>query len=121
MMTINDLVNIGIWAVTGETGMSSKCIAAVMLGVTPECNASPSDPDDFKRCLKLVRAVPAIRDQLWRMNTLGPEWAAIILNWDKIEKQLLEDAPECLEDCCWFYSARNTFDLMKRILKTARA
>lgn len=83
------------WLFNGETGISSKAMAATALGVHIEDawdREPPQDPDDFNRCLKLVRAAPEVRESFDKIAALSPAWAAIVANWEKIESRFLDEA-----------------------------
>jgi len=84
------------WIVNGEVGVSSKTIWAVMMGVVTgkqECNwrhDTPKDPDDFKRCHKLIMAIPEWRPRLPEVAAVFPKWIPFIREWDKLEKMLID-------------------------------
>lgn len=74
---------VAVWALTGRTGMSSKAIAAHLLGL--ECDGSyPHDGGDFGRCEKLLEAVPSFRERLTEMTSVNKYWAAIAPRWGEI-------------------------------------
>jgi hypothetical protein len=50
----------------------------------------PCDPDDFRRCYLLLKAVPQFRSKLHRMCTVSPIWDKLVKNWGLLE-QLLEE------------------------------
>lgn len=84
------------WIIEGEVGTSSKTIWAVMMGVAKgkqECDGhydTPSDPDDFRRCWKLIQAIPEWRPRLPEVATVFPKWIPFIREWDKLEDMLIE-------------------------------
>jgi len=88
------------WIVEGEVGTSSKTIWAVMMGVVKEkheCNwdyDTPKDPDDFKRCWKLIVAIPEWRNRLAEVSTIFPKWVPFIREWDKLEAMLVNHLVE---------------------------
>jgi len=55
------------WIVAGDTGISSRVIWAVMMGVSldvmPRVDV-PHDPPDFGRCYRLLEVMPEWRDRL---------------------------------------------------------
>ncbi len=106
-----------IWLLTGETGISSKAIASVMAGVRVDdtFGTTPSDPDDFKRCLKLVNLIPEIRPRLSEMRTVSFRWGVLIENWDKLESSFMAEVPEWLENKGHEKRATKTYALMKAI------
>jgi hypothetical protein len=72
------------WALTGETGASSKCMAAHLTG--SECDGSyPHDGGDFGRCVGLLAAVPELRPLLTKMAEVNRYWAALVPEWDRIQ------------------------------------
>lgn len=91
------------WFYEGNTGVSSKHMAAVACGVHDDkwLFTSPSDSDDFKRCFLLVEAVPEIREHFPAIAESGDKWRIVIDNWDR-----LVDSLKNKED---------TTDLMRRL------
>ena len=74
------------WFIAGETGMSSKCMASRLTGRDHD-KSHPHDGGDFRRCLGLLDAVPELRERLPEMAAVSEYWAALIENWDAIEKK----------------------------------
>ena len=78
------------WSENGEHGISSKTIfnhLSKKLRVKELANnykSPPSDPDDFKRCYKLLQAVPQWKTRLHELKTLSPVWEKLVDNWDKL-------------------------------------
>jgi hypothetical protein len=76
------------WIVGSDTGTSSKAIWAHMMGATKtpgHCGWSyPSDSDDFGRCARLLRLVPAWRARTGEMSPRSPQWAALAAHWDEL-------------------------------------
>lgn len=105
------------WFATGNTGVSSKCIAKAMLGIEmPGFDKwTPRDPSDFCRCLKLLRDVPEIGAYLTEVMTpISPEWAKILDHWDEIEECFMEEVPGWMEGKDSNKRASKTFSLMCR-------
>lgn len=75
------------WFVSGETGRSSETMAARLTGRTPPGHPfnHPSDGGDLGRCLKLLDAVPELRERLPDMADVSPYWAALVERWDDLE------------------------------------
>jgi hypothetical protein len=72
------------WALTGETGASSKCLAAHLTG--NECDGNyPHDGGDFGKCIGLLNAVPELRPLLPKMAEVNRYWAALVPEWNRIE------------------------------------
>lgn len=106
-----------VWLLTGETGVSSKAIATVMAGlpVDDKWGTTPSDAGDFKRCLKLVNAIPEIRPRLVEMKAVSESWSKLIDRWAEVEASFMAEVPEWLEDKGHRKSAPKTYKLMKSI------
>ncbi len=75
---------VAIWALTGETGSSSECIAAHLLGLKHN-GSYPHDGADFGRCEGLLNAVPSFRDRLPEMASVNAYWAALVPRWNDIK------------------------------------
>ena len=101
------------WMLTGNTGISSECIASVMAGITPKRKDIPYDPSDFERCLGLVNTVPGIRERLPEMREVSTKWNQFMDSWDAIEKSFMEEVPEWL-DGNYTHRATKTFALMQK-------
>lgn len=101
------------WLAGNDTGTSSKCVAFTYLGVPCSRPDWPSDPADLGRCLRLMRAVPEIREGfVERMAKLGPVWREMALVWPEIEASMLAEVGMDWEKG---YNARKTYDLMKKV------
>lgn len=87
----------GEWIFKGEVGTSSKTIWGVMMGLvkgTRRCDWNydiPHDPDDFKRCYKLLTIFPEWRERLHEVGDVFPKWRPYIREWDKMEKLFIEE------------------------------
>lgn len=84
------------WFVSGETGISSETMAAAVCDIKPNKKWSglgnhPSDPDDFKRCVKFLEAVPEARNHLNKVAALSKQWEKLITNWDELEMLFHEE------------------------------
>lgn len=77
------------WVFNGDTGLSSKAMAAHLYCIRIENEFNrvfhPSDASDFGRCVELLAAVPEMRVHVFRMAELSPTWAAIVASWDELE------------------------------------
>ncbi|MEY0266952.1 hypothetical protein [Morganella morganii] len=83
--TIKASHNMGLraWLSSHDTGMSSLYMASVLSG--EECSsgfAFPWDPSDLGRCIRLIDAVPEMEGFISQMQSHGPEWEAVVANWD---------------------------------------
>mgnify|MGYP003480224431 CR=1 FL=1 len=84
------------WKFTGEHGMSSQTMFNLFsshLHITPFSYGInyPHDPDDFKRCYKLLQAVPQWKERLSELKTLSPVWEKLVDNWDKLTAMFEEN------------------------------
>lgn len=107
------------WFIKGEVGASSRVIAAKMAGVQILDKAHPSDPDDFKRCLKLLLFIPEIRLRLNEVSEISIYWKHLVNNWEIVEKSFMHEVSEWLEDGGYGKKATNTYYIMKNIFKKA--
>lgn len=81
------------WLAVGEHGTSSKTIYSVLSGQsiiarTNYCH--PLDPDDFKRCHKLLEMIPEWRGEMHEMRAVSPVWAKLVDDWPMLTDMLLE-------------------------------
>jgi hypothetical protein len=100
------------WMVNGETGCSSKCMAAVAMGVAPKEIHHPLDPADFNRCLLLVEQVPEVRESFPKIRALSPQWAALIDAWDELREKFVAEVGW---NWCTRRRAKQTYDRMKEL------
>lgn len=84
------------WLRNGEQGISSKTMFKYLDGrdITGRYESTPSDPDDFKRCYKLLQAVPQWKSQLHKMKAVSPVWAKLVDNWDKLTEMYEQNVRE---------------------------
>lgn len=84
--------NVDWWIRNGEHGTSSKTLLKYTFGtdITRNCENHPLDPDDFRRCYLLIKAVPQLKNYLQRMNDVSSVWAGLVENWDKLTEMLEE-------------------------------
>lgn len=106
-----DFVN---WLANGERGLSSNTIATKLSGI--DCRwdgygktfySHPSDPADFKRCMKLLNQVPEFRTKLHEMKEVSDVWSKLVDNWDEFERLYYEE--------CETGSCPKLYDRMKEI------
>ncbi|HCM62750.1 MAG TPA: hypothetical protein DIT05_09425 [Morganella sp. (in: Bacteria)] len=75
------------WLASHDTGMSSLYMASVLSGEACSSGfAFPWDPSDLGRCIRLVDAVPEMEGFINKMLSHGPEWTAVVNNWDAWKK-----------------------------------
>ena len=92
-----------VWLDGCDTGVSSRTIAHVLGGVPIHVNSNyPYDPDDFGRCLRLVRLM-GWRDRLHEVSERYPNtaWPGIIDAWDEIAALYDEEAPSGRAPKCY--------------------
>lgn len=87
---------IGEWLISGQTGCSSTYMAGIMLGADTETKSRwgasyPHDPSDFGRCLRLIEAVPEIKEHLHLMKECGEVWSKLVDNWDEMTRLYQRD------------------------------
>ena len=105
------------WLVSGETGMSSECMAMwLAFGRVAERGCAPGDPADFDRCLRLLEAAPGLRELLPRMADVSREWEKLVRHWGELESVHLNEV-----GLGWTKSqtAPKTYKLMREILQGA--
>lgn len=102
---------IGRWFAEGEVGASSQFMAAVALGAKGD-GSYPLDPADLNRCLKLVKAVPAIRRDFPKIRARSKKWRAVIDHWDELKKMFVAEVGW---DWSKAKSAPKTYDRMKAL------
>ena len=77
------------WVISGDTGISSKVIWAVMMGVRVDVMRStgvPHDPPDFGRCYRLLELMPEWRDRMHKVADQRPKWQPFVDHWDELEE-----------------------------------
>jgi hypothetical protein len=101
------------WLLTGEVGISSETMAAHLAELPkPRRTYHPLDPDDFNRCLLLLKEIPELRERLPRMKTASKVWSQLVDRWDEVEQAFLSEAGL---GWCNGVGAPRTYQLMKEI------
>lgn len=75
------------WLLSGDTGISSKTICAVMVGskVTGSFGPDvPHDNGDFGRCYKLLALFPEWRARLHEVAEQFPMWGPMVEAWSEL-------------------------------------
>lgn len=90
-LPLDTLTRINHWLFNGYTGISSKTIASVFLGIDYKEASHPHDPADFKRCYDFLRVVPELRGRLDQVAEKHPTWKYLVAEWDRFEKLLERD------------------------------
>lgn len=80
------------WMMSGDTGISSKTICAVMTGCRNIGGADlPHDPDDFGRCYRLLILFPEWRPHLQEVADIFPIWGPMVRAWDELTELYREE------------------------------
>jgi hypothetical protein len=87
------------WFVSGDTGISSICIVATImdLDIAKRYQDTPMDPIDFSRCLRLLKAVPELREHLYLMVDVSEEWDKFMLHWAELEATFMDEVPQWMD------------------------
>jgi len=72
------------WIANGERGMSAITMWQVFMDADKVGHSHPYDPDDFKRCYKLLEAVPEWKLRIGEMAKVSDQWKNLSENWDKL-------------------------------------
>jgi len=107
------------WIVAGDTGISSRVIWAVMMGVSLDVMGHvdvPYDPPDFGRCYRLLEIMPSWRDRLDKVAEKCPKWQPLVKHWDGLEEMY----EACLDEAGRYRggteASRAMYDRMKELL-----
>lgn len=101
------------WIACGEHGMSSKTMWNCLMGNKKYDVSHPYDPDDFKRCYKLLQTVPEWKSQLHRLKPLSRQWSNLVDNWDKLTEMFEKNIAEN-----WVNKKEvGMFDFMQKLIK----
>lgn len=103
------------WIANGETGSSSKTMWNCLLGNKDFPVNHPYDPDDFKRCYKLLEAVPEWKDKryLIRMKPLSKAWSNLIDNWNTLTEMYEENMRTNWEN----HKKIGMYELMQKLIQ----
>lgn len=87
------------WIKEGEQGKSSIAMwRCFMDSYSPNDQwDNPSDPDDFKRCYKLLQAIPEWKNQFNKLKKLSPQWNNLVDNWDKLTEMFEAESDKMYE------------------------
>ena len=86
------------WLGSDDVGMSSKFMASVLTGQFKAEFAIPYDPDDLGRCIRMIQAIPELKDQIHLMCSHGTMWTAVANNWERWSDMYQESRWENLYD-----------------------
>ena len=88
------------WLLSGDTGVSSKTICAVMTGSNMGGSFQPDVPydcGDFGRCYRLLQHFPEWRTRLNEVAEKYPMWGPMIDVWDDLS-ELYENERDSKKD-----------------------
>jgi hypothetical protein len=99
------------WLDNGERGISSETMFQCLSGkiISNDKGCHPHDPDDFKRCYMLLKAIPEWKDDLHKLKDLSIEWSNLVDNWDKLT-EMLEEQLSSKQD-------NGMYELMEKLTK----
>jgi len=79
------------WIENGEVGASSETMWGCFMENKYFSINHPHDPDDFKRCYKLLQAIPEWKTELYKLKQLSMVWSNLVDNWDKLTEMYEEN------------------------------
>ncbi|MBN4856442.1 hypothetical protein H4F83_05890 [Citrobacter freundii] len=101
------------WQTTGDVGVSSATMASIALGLGNPFYGrgfgAPHDPSDMLRCMKLLEAIPEIRDHFPAIAKRVPTFKGIIEHWDELVEVMNR---ECVGDN---WRAPDAYNLIKKL------
>ena len=106
------------WLANGERGVSSNTMVTILAGVDALGTWSqyhPLDPDDFRRCCLLLKAVPILRLKLEKMRGVSDEWATLVDHWEELETMLAEECGSWPVPRYAYNGAPKVYDYMKSL------
>lgn len=108
------IAKIGEWLVDGDTGLSSKYLASVILHGKAKEVSYPYDPSDFNRCVKMCEFVGfPIEDAVFLASRQSVQWKAIHDHLPQVMRLYRE---ECVGDS---WRAPKLYAFMKEIREYA--
>ena len=96
----------------GEKGQSSKTMWNCFMGNKNFRINYPSDPDDFSRCYKLLKAVPEWKNEMHKLKDLSPAWSNLVDNWDKLVEMFEQNEREGWKN----HKEIGMYQLMKKLI-----
>lgn len=103
------------WLVNGETGASSKTMYNCLIGNKDYAINHPYDPDDFKRCYKLLNTVPEWKNDMHKLRQLSPVWSSLVDNWDTLTEMYELNEKTNWKNC----KQIGMYEFMQKILSQA--
>jgi len=92
------------WLAVGNVGRSSKALffhltgAPKRGGIEVDETATPSDPEDLIRCLRMLEAVPEAKTNLSRMSEMPGLWSKFHEHWEELVSLLEADCPQWMTE-----------------------
>jgi len=99
------------WISDGERGASSEARWCCLMGRGVKRTNHPCDPDDFKRCYKLLQLIPEWKDELHKLKPLSPVWSLLVDNWNKLTEMFEENEKSGWKN----YKEIGMYEFMKKI------
>lgn len=104
------------WIMSGDVGISSKTIWAVMQGCkSPQWASPPLDPSDFGRCYRMLVLFPKWRKRLSEVAARHKDWGPMIREWDHLTDLFIEESHSTTG------MAPKLYARMQELLKEGRA
>ncbi|HRG37078.1 MAG TPA: hypothetical protein PK289_00970 [Bacteroidia bacterium] len=101
------------WIANGETGSSSKTMWNCFMGNKEYEINHPYDPDDFKRCYNLLKAIPEWKNRLNELKELSQPWNNLVDNWDKLTEMFEQNVAEKWVN----HDKIGMYELMEKLIK----
>lgn len=83
------------WIQSDDTGISSKVIWSVMMGLPESIDrkSTPYDPADFGRCYRLLELIPEWEDKLYLLKDVSKHWELFVDNYEELCNLYKEEEP----------------------------
>lgn len=89
--SLSEVQKAAFWWKNGERGLSSETIFNQLSGRGASKNSyHPCDPDDFRRCYLLLKAIPEWKDRLVLLKSISQSWSNLVHHWDELTAMLEE-------------------------------
>ncbi|PHM61224.1 hypothetical protein [Xenorhabdus ishibashii] len=88
-LTETEIKQIAIWALGEDTGISSKTIVSIALGLNEGVVYRwdmPHDVADFGRCYRLINQIPRLAEYLPLVADKCPQWQPLVAIWDELSR-----------------------------------
>lgn len=101
------------WFKYGDVGLSSKTMVNCFL-LNPDFEINhPLDPDDFKRCYKLLQTIPEWKSELNKLKDLSKAWSNLVDNWETLTKMYEQNEKEQWKN----YKEIGMYELMQKLIQ----